>query len=339
MKSNKLKLAIIGATGLVGRTMLRVLEERRMKITELIPVASVKSRGTSVSFAGRDYSVSTLEDGFWENADVALLSPGAKVSAQWIPQLAAAGIVCIDNSSAFRLDAKVPLVVPEVNPDAIRQGDLIIANPNCSTIQMVVALAPLHCEFGLEEVVVATYQSAAGAGQRGKMQLLNEMAGKEESSGIFPHPLFHNVIPAIGPFGDDDLCREERKMILETRKIMNLPKLPVFPTTVRVPIAHCHGEAAHLRFKKNLTPQQARDVLKSAKGIKILDDPRQNVYPLPAECFDQDAVFVGRIRQTPGEDHTLDLWIVADNLRKGAATNAVQILELILARGLMKAGR
>ena len=338
MKSNKLKLAVIGATGLVGRTMIKVLEERRIEVADFFPIASAKSRGSKLTLAGREYEVTTPEDGLWKIADVALLSPGAKVSAQWIPPLAAAGVVCIDNSSAFRLDAKVPLVVPEVNPEAIRQGDLIIANPNCSTIQMVVALAPLHREFSLEEVVVATYQSAAGAGQKGKNQLLNEMDGKTTLSSPFPHPLFHNVIPAIGSFGDDGYCKEERKMILETRKIMNLPSLRVFPTTVRVPIAHCHGEAAHLRFKKNLTPKQAGDVLKSAKGIKILDDPRQNVYPLPAECFDQDAVFIGRIRQAPGEDHTLDLWIVADNLRKGAATNAVQILELILARGLMKAG-
>jgi aspartate-semialdehyde dehydrogenase len=339
LSSKSLKLALIGATGLVGRTMLRVLEERRVPIAELIPVASPKSRGTTVTLAERDWIVSTLEEGFWENADVALLSPGAKISAQWIPHLTAAGVVCIDNSSAFRLDAKVPLVVPEVNPESIRQGDLIIANPNCSTIQMVVALAPLHREFGLEEVVVATYQSAAGAGQRGKSQLLSEMAGGSESASPFPHPLLHNVIPAIGPFGDDGHCREERKMILETRKIMGLPPLRVFPTTVRVPIAHCHAEAAHLVFRQSVDLRRARQVLSQAPGLKLLDDPPQNLYPLPRDCFDSDDVFVGRLRQAEGQEKTLDLWIVADNLRKGAATNAVQILELMRRRNFIPHAR
>ena len=338
MSIKPLKLALIGATGLVGRTMLRVLEERRVKIAELIPVASIKSRGTTISFAGRDYAVSTLEDGFWENADVALLSPGAKVSAKWVPQLAAAGVVCIDNSSAFRLDAKVPLVVPEVNPEAIGKGALIIANPNCSTIQLVVALAPLHREFGLEEVVVATYQSAAGAGQKGKAQLLSEIAGQADNSGIFPHPLFHNVIPAIGAFSNDGICGEERKMILETRKIMNLTDLRVYPTTVRVPIAHCHGEAVHLSFQKDVNAARAREILAASSGIQVLDQPERHLYPLPRDCFDRDDVFVGRVRQIEGRSRTLDFWIVADNLRKGAATNTVQILELMLERGFIGNG-
>jgi len=226
--------------------------------------------------------------------------------------------------------------VPEVNPEAIRQGDLIIANPNCSTIQMVMALAPLHREFGLEEVVVATYQSAAGAGQKGKAQLLSEIAGQEDVSGIFPHPLFHNVIPAIGAFSDDGICGEERKMILETRKIMDLPDLRVYPTTVRVPIAHCHGEAVHLVFGKDLNAARARELLAASPGIKVLDNPKRDLYPLPRDCFDRDDVYVGRVRQIGGQIRTLDFWMVADNLRKGAATNAVQILDLMRKRGLIK---
>lgn len=335
MKKVLLKLAVIGATGLVGRTMLRVLEERGIEVADFFPIASAKSRGSKLTLAGQEYEVTAPEDGLWKNANVVLLSPGAKVSAQWVPRLAEAGVICIDNSSAFRLDAKVPLVVPEVNPEAIRKGDLIIANPNCSTIQLVMALAPLHREFGLEEVVVATYQSAAGAGQTGRVQLLNEIAGQSSLVSPFPHPLFDNLIPAIGAFADDSYCKEERKMVLETRKILGLPGLRVFATTVRVPIAHCHSEALHLKFKKAVGPSQARQILSAAPGIVVQDDAQKSVYPMPLFSVEKDTVYVGRIRQWEGEERTLDLWIVADNLRKGAATNAVQILESLLERGLI----
>jgi len=316
--------------------MLKVLEERHVPVADLFLIASAKSRGTKLSFAGRDYEVSTLEDGLWRCANAALLSPGAKVSALWVPRLAEAGVVCIDNSSAFRQQPDVPLVVPEVNPDAIRKGDLIIANPNCSTIQLVIVLAPLHRAYGLEEVTVATYQSAAGAGQKGKSELWDEIAGKSNLTSPFPHPLFHNLIPAIGAFGDDGYCNEERKMILETRKILCLPDLRIFPTTVRVPIAQCHSEAVHLKFKRRISPALARKVLSAAPGVMIQDDPQKNVYPMPIMSADRDEVMVGRIRQVPGEDYTLDLWIVADNVRKGAATNGVEILELLMKRKMVK---
>ncbi len=352
MPPKSLKLALIGATGLVGRTMLQVLEERRLSVADLYPIASPKSRGTELDFAGRKFQVSTLEEGLWQKAEVALLSAGASVSREWVPKLAAAGVVCIDNSSAFRLNVDVPLVVPEVNPDAIRRSDRIIANPNCSTIQLVMVLHPLHNAFTLEEAIVSTYQSAAGAGQKGKAQLLSEIESNTQYSTLpplsanrripagnkggqggirnsspFPHPLYQNLIPAIGPLRENDYYLEELKLVHETRKIISLPELKVFPIAVRVPISHCHGEAVHLRFQQNVSPQDARQILAEAPGIIVQDDPPNALYPLPLKCTNKDEVFVGRIRQMPGASRTLDLWIVADNLRKGAATNAVQILE------------
>jgi aspartate-semialdehyde dehydrogenase len=326
------KLAVIGATGLVGRTMLQALEERNLPVERLIPVASERSRGTQLPFRGEYLLVSALEDGVWKEAQYALLSPGARISRQWIPKIAAEGVICIDNSSAFRLESDVPLIVPEVNPDAVRDDCRIIANPNCSTIQMVVTLAPLHAEWGLEEVVVCTYQSASGAGQTGAAQLLSEIEGEETEATPFQHRLFLNVIPMIGKVREHQYCTEEWKMIHETRKILGLPDLIVHPTTVRVPTLYCHAEAVHLRFREKVTPDAAREVLERAPGVTLQDDPQEQIYPLPLECAGKDGVFVGRIRQNPECDHTLDLWIVADNLRKGAAVNAVQILELLLRR-------
>lgn len=334
MPPKPLKLVVFGATGLVGRTMLEVLRERRLSIAELIPIASERSRGQNITFDGRIWTVSTPEERRWEGADAALLSPGAKVSARWVPDMAAAGVVCIDNTSAFREDPAVPLVVPEVNPDVIRPTDRIIANPNCSTIQMVVALQPLHQAFGLEEVIVATYQSASGAGQKGAAQLISEIEGEVPETSPFPHPLFNNVVPSIGRFRDG-YCLEEWKMVNETRKIMSLPSLPVYPTTVRVPVLYSHSEALHLRFRNSVSLDRARKVLSAAPGLLVQDDPDSFHYPQPMKAAGKDEVFVGRLRQMPGAEYTLDLWVVADNLRKGAATNAVQILELMLSRGLL----
>ena len=333
MKAVNIKLAVVGATGLVGRTMLEVLEDRKVAVEELIPIASPKSRGASVQFGGRDWSVSTLEDDPWRRADAALLSAGANVSRQWVPKLAEAGVVCIDNSSAFRQDDGVPLVVPEVNREAIQKGNQIIANPNCSTIQLVMVLAPLDRTFGLDEVVVATYQSASGIGQKGKVRLLEETSAKASGLSPFPHPLFENLIPGIGPLREGEYYFEEWKLVHETRKILGSPSLRIYPTAVRVPVPHCHGEAVHLRFKDDVDPVQARQILSSSPGLQVVDDPENDRYPLPLSCRGRDEVFVGRIRQMPGETQTLDLWIVADNLRKGAATNAVQILEFVLQSG------
>ena len=331
-----LKLAVIGATGLAGRTILEVLEQRDVPVGELIPIASPQSRGKKLVFSGVEYDVSLLQDNRWRKAEIALLSPGSSVSREWIPRLAEAGLICIDNSSAFRQHAAVPLVVPEVNPSAISKGDRIIANPNCSTIQLVVVLAPLHRAFGLQEVVVSTYQSASGIGQKGKEQLLGEISGRVSKPSPFPHKLFQNLIPGIGDLKDAGYFFEEWKLVHETRKILGLPDLRVFSTAVRVPVLHCHAEAVHLRFREDVDPARAREILGSSPGIAIQDSPADGIYPLPLQCVGRDEVFVGRIRQMPGETRTLDLWIVTDNLRKGAATNAVQILELILKSGYLQ---
>jgi aspartate-semialdehyde dehydrogenase len=369
MPPKPIKLIVFGATGLVGRTMLQVLAERQLPLAELIPLASPRSKGVEIPFGGKTWIVSTPAEEKWKHAEYALLSPGAKVSAEWAPRLAAAGVVCIDNSSAFRMDEDVPLVVPEVNPEALYNKPdskesghtieekpdhkwsghpgIIIANPNCSTIQMVVALQPLHRAFGLEEVVVATYQSASGAGQKGASQLLSEMEGEITESyypaldkggqgGInysspFPHPLFNNLVPSIGKFSDG-YCNEEWKMVYETRKIMSLPDLKVYPTTVRVPTLSCHAEVLHLHFRDIVSVTKAREVLAATPGIIVQDNPDVYHYPQPLNVAGKDEVFIGRLRQMPGADHTLDLWVVADNLRKGAATNAVQILELLLRK-------
>jgi aspartate-semialdehyde dehydrogenase len=355
--STPLRLVVFGATGLVGRTILQVLAERQIPVTELIPIASPRSRGLEIPFGEKTWTVTTPDEEQWKSADAALLSPGAKVSAEWAPRLAAAGVVCIDNSSAFRMDEGVPLVVPEVNPEALfdkpsskeaghpieekpdrkRSGypGFIIANPNCSTIQMVVALQPLHAAFGLEEVVVSTYQSASGAGQKGVLQLLSEIEGEIPETSPFPHPLFNNTISAIGKFRDG-YCNEEWKMVYETRKIMSLPDLKVYPITVRVPVIYCHAESLHLRFRQPVNPDLAQKILSKAPGIIVQDDPAKSLYPLNLSVAGKDEVFVGRIRQMSGEVRTLDLWVVADNLRKGAATNAVQILQLLLERKIIK---
>jgi len=332
----RINLALVGATGLVGRTMLAVLEERALPVAEIIPVASPRSRGAVLQYCGREFTVSTLEDGLWRGADAALLSAGAGVSREWIPELTKEGITCIDNSSAFRQTEGVPLVVPEVNAEAIGGNHRLIANPNCSTIQLVVILAPLERAFGLEKVVVATYQSASGVGQKGKARLQDEIAGEFSQVSPFPYTLFDNVIPGIGDLVENGYYFEEWKLVQESRKILGLPDLRIFPTAVRVPVRHCHGEVVHMEFRKDVDVPKAREVLKRSPGVVLQDDPEQNVYPLPLKCIGKDDVFVGRIRQIPGENKTLDLWIVADNLRKGAATNAVQILECVIEKGLLK---
>jgi aspartate-semialdehyde dehydrogenase len=336
MNAAKLKIAVFGATGLVGRTMLQIVEERGVACSQILPVASPKSRGLQIAFQGSTYTVSCPEDGDWRHADVVLLSAGAEVSRRWIPEIVASGIPCIDNSSAFRLRDNVPLVVPEVNPETLDHHQGIIANPNCSTIQLAVVSAPLHRQNRIEEIVVATYQSASGAGQKGILQLHAEAKDKTPDDAKFPHRLFDNLIPAIGETDERGFFSEERKLIHETRRILNAPGLKVFPTSVRVPITRCHGEAVHLVFEREIEPSQARKWLSEATGVRVLDSPEDLLYPLPVDCVNRDEVFVGRLRQIQGQKQTLDCWIVADNLRKGAALNAVQILELLRDKNLLK---
>jgi aspartate-semialdehyde dehydrogenase len=334
-----LRVAVAGATGLVGRTILRVLEERDFPVHELVPLASARSAGINIEFRGRNIAVRQLDDGSFTGCDLAFFSAGAAVSRQFAPVAAQHAVVVIDNSSAFRADPAVPLIVPEVNGFMSAGYRGIIANPNCSTIQMVVALQPLHRAFGLESVVVSTYQSASGAGARGIRALEHELeTGERHPDSPNAHPIAFNVVPHIDVLDEMGWSGEEKKLISETRKIMSLPDLRVVPTTVRVPVRVGHSEMVYARFERQLSVEQAREILKDAPGVMVEDDPLSSVYPLALNAEGQDEVFVGRLRQPEGDERSLVLWIVADNLRKGAATNAVQIAELA-AEGMMSGGK
>ncbi len=339
-----LQVAVVGATGLVGRTILRVLEERRFPVRELRLLASARSAGTRLPFRGEGVEVRELRENSFVDSDVAFFSAGASVSRTYSPIAARAGSLVIDNSSAFRMTAGVPLIVPEVNGDVVAEAwnaaedpgfRGIIANPNCSTIQMVVALEPLHRAFELEEVMVSTYQSVSGTGARGVQALDREVAGKTPDDSPYPHPIAFNALPHIDVFDDAGWSGEERKMINETRKIMRLPDLHVLPTTVRVPVRIGHSETVYARFTRPATPDAARDALRNASGVIVQDDPGRNIYPLALDAADRDEVFVGRVRSDPQDPRRLAFWVVADNLRKGAATNAVQIGERALKEGML----
>ena len=334
-------VGIVGATGAVGREMLKVLEERRFPVGELRLFASPRSAGEALVFGDRTVTVEVLPEPVPSGLDLVLFSAGSAISRVAGPRFAEAGAVVIDNSSAFRMDADVPLVVPEVNgarafrallPGARR----LIANPNCSTIQLVVALKPLADAFGLRRVVVSTYQSVSGAGQAGISELLDQVlsllnAGEATAPAKFPHQIAFNCIPAIGAFRDDGFSEEEWKLVAETRRIMELPKLSVVPTAVRVPTFACHAESVLAEFDRKVTPRQARAAIFAGEGVSLLDAPEDNLYPMGFAAAGTDDVFVGRIRQAPDDDKAICMWVVADNLRKGAALNAVQIAELLVA--------
>jgi aspartate-semialdehyde dehydrogenase len=331
-------VVVAGATGMVGRKMIQVLEERSFPVGRLIPLASARSTGTEVGFRGASLNVAELTDETLRRAGapIALFSAGASVSKRFAPVAAAAGTLVIDNSSAFRMDPEVPLVVPEVNPADIDLHRGIIANPNCSTIQMVVALKPLHDRYRIKRIVVATYQSVTGAGQRGYRQLMDELSGTgntgDETARKFPHRIAFNCLPHIDEFYDDGYTREEHKMMDETRKIMGDPAILVNATCVRVPVIGGHSEAVTVEFEWPFDLADVRSLLAGAPGVVVRDDPRAREYPMPVDAHDTDAVYVGRIRRDPTVENGLSLWIVSDNLRKGAATNAVQIAEAWLAR-------
>jgi len=319
--------------------MLKVLEEREFPVAELVPLASERSEGQKLPFRGEELTVRRLKPESFEGVDIALFSPGAAVSREFAPYAARAGAVVVDNSSAFRMDADVPLVVPEVNPKAVELalrpgGRRIVANPNCSTIQLVVVLKPLHDAAGLERVVVSTYQSVSGAGQKGIDELEEQSRALfslgEPEPRKFPHRIAFNLLPEIGPAASNGYTEEEMKMVNETRKIMGLPDLRVSATCVRVPVFYCHSEAANLAFRQELTPERAREVLRSAPGVKVVDDLAEHVYPMPLLGAGNDDTLVGRIRKDLSQERGLALFVVSDNLRKGAATNAVQIAELLL---------
>jgi aspartate-semialdehyde dehydrogenase len=338
MEAKGYTVIVAGATGMVGRTMMLVLEERSFPVARLVPLASARSAGHTVRFRGQDVPVQELSETSLRDAhaEVALFSAGASVSRTFAPVAAKYGTVVIDNSSAFRTDPDIPLVVPEVNPGALERHHGIIANPNCSTIQMVVALKPLHDAFGITRVVVATYQSVTGAGQRGYEQLMAEMRGEVLTHPKFPHPIALNLIPHIDEFEADGYTKEEIKMMRETVKIMEDPSIKVNATCVRVPVVGGHSEAVTIECARPLTLAAVRDLLRKAPGVILQDDPSQKLYPMPKHAGGKDEVFVGRLRLDQTVPNGLSLWIVSDNLRKGAATNAVQIAEAMAAQGLLR---
>lgn len=329
-----MKVAVVGATGLVGKTMLRILEERKFPVTELIPVATANSAGKKVMFSGREYTVVTCEEAVAMKADIALFSAGGTTSLEWAPRFAQVGTTVIDNSSAWRMNEKCPLVVPEINADVLTKEDKIIANPNCSTIQMVMVLNPLHKKYKLRRIVVSTYQSVSGTGKNAVDQLMNERKGISGAMA-YPYNIDMNVLPHVDSFLENGYTKEEMKMVNETRKILRSDEIKVTATTVRVPVVGGHSEAVNAEFEKQFEMSEVKQLLAHAAGVTVIDDPVQLQYPMPTFAEGKDDVFVGRIRRDESQPHTLNLWVVSDNLRKGAATNAVQIAEYILKQSLI----
>lgn len=329
-----MKVAVVGATGLVGTKMLQVLAERNFPVTELIPVASPQSVGKSISFNGKSYTVVGMETAIALRPDVALFSAGGSTSLEWAPRFAAAGIPVIDNSSAWRMDPEKKLVVPEVNADVLTSNDRIIANPNCSTIQMVVALYPLHLRYKIKRIVVSTYQSVTGTGKKAVDQLFNERKGVQGEMA-YAYPIDLNVIPQIDVFLDNGYTKEEMKMVKETKKILRDDTIRVTATTVRIPVVGGHSESVNIEFEKPFELSDITQTLSEAPGVVVQDDVQAKIYPMPLWAHEKDEVFVGRIRRDESQDNTLNMWIVSDNLRKGAATNAIQIAEYMREKGLL----
>ena len=329
-----MKVAVVGATGLVGSVMMKVLEERNFPVDTFIPVASEKSIGKVVNFNGKPYSVVGLSQSIALRPDIALFSAGGTTSLEWAPKFAAAGIKVIDNSSAWRKDPLIPLVVPEVNADVITKDNYIIANPNCSTIQLVMVLDVLHHHFGLKRIIVSTYQSVTGSGVKGVRQLSHEREGKKAEM-IYPHPIDLNVIPQGGFFEPNGYTSEENKLVFESRKILRLPKLRLSGTVVRVPVFGGHSESVNVELERSFNIENVKDLFCMADGIVLQDNPVNFNYPMPIYAEGRDEVFVGRIRRDETAKNALNLWVVSDNLRKGAATNAVQIAQYMVENGLL----
>ncbi|SEL76333.1 aspartate-semialdehyde dehydrogenase [Parapedobacter koreensis] len=329
-----MKVAVVGATGLVGSEMLTVLAARNFPVTELIPVASERSKGKEIEFKGKQYKVVTPDEAIALKPDVALFSAGGGTSLEYAPKFAAVGTTVIDNSSAWRMDPSKQLVVPEVNGHVLSAADKIIANPNCSTIQMVVVLKPLHEQYTIKRVVVSTYQSVTGTGVKAVKQLTDERAGIEGEKA-YPYQIDLNVIPQIDVFQENGYTKEEMKMIKETNKIMGDDSIRVTATTVRIPVIGGHSESVNIEFTNDFDIDDVRALLVKQPGVVVVDDPAHLKYPMPKDAHGKDEVFVGRIRRDESQPKTLNLWVVADNLRKGAATNAVQIAETLLEKGLL----
>ena len=333
-KKSAYTVAVVGATGAVGTEMVQVLEERDFPVGELVPLASARSEGNEVMFRGQTLPVKVLEHNSFEGVDVALFSAGAGVSKEFGPMAVKAGAVVVDNSSAWRMDPNVPLVVPEVNIHALSGHQGLIANPNCSTIQMVVALKPLHDAVQIKRIIVTTFQSVSGTGKDAMEELIDQsrqlLSFGEAKVSVYPHQIAFNCLPHIDDFLPNGYTKEEMKMVNETRKILGESSLPITSTTVRVPVFICHAESVNIETEQKLSANDARALLSAAPGIQVYDDPSRNLYPLPIDVVGTDAVFVGRVREDESVANGLNLWIVADNLRKGAALNAVQIAEELI---------
>ena len=329
-----MKVAVVGATGVVGSVLLDLLEKRKFPVTEIIPVASERSVGNKVSFKGQEYSIVSLDDAVKMKPNVALFSAGGSTSLEWAPKFAAVGTRVVDNSSAWRMDSTKKLVVSEVNSNVLTKEDYIIANPNCSTMQLLVALAPLHRKYKIKRLVISTYQSVSGTGKNAIDQLNNEREGGE-SSKVYPYSIDQNLLPHCDVFEEDGYTKEENKLINETRKILNDNSIKITSTAVRVPIEICHGESVNIEFENEFEIDSIFEILKNAPGLIVEDDPEKNKYPMPINSANKDEVFVGRIRRDFSIASGLNLWIVADNLRKGAATNTIQIAEKLIEMELV----
>ncbi len=330
-----MKVAVVGVTGVVGTVMLSLLDKRKFPITQIIPVASEKSVGNQIRFQGKDYSIVSLNDAVAMEPDIALFSAGGSISKEWAPKFADVGTRVVDNSSAWRMDSTKKLIVSEVNSETLTDDDYIIANPNCSTMQMLVVLAPLHKKFNIKRLVISTYQSVSGTGKNAIDQLYSERNGSD-SEKVYPYSIDQNLLPHCDVFEEGGYTKEENKLINETKKILNDNSIQITSTAVRVPIEICHGESVNIEFEHEFKIEEVFSVLKNSPGLIVEDEPEKNLYPMPINASNKDEVFVGRIRRDFSINSGLNLWIIADNLRKGAATNTIQIAEKLIEMGIVK---
>ena len=329
-----MKIAVVGATGLVGRVMLKLLEDRKFPLDELIPVASKNSIGQFINFKDESYPIVSMEEAIKLKPAIALFSAGGSTSLEWAPKFVENGTKVIDNSSAWRMDSSKKLIVPEINADALEKDDMIIANPNCSTIQMVVAVGPLHNKYNIKRLVISTYQSVSGTGKDAVDQL-NKETNEDFTEKIYPYQIYQNLLPHCDVFEEDGYTKEEIKLMKETRKILDDDSIKITSTAVRVPIEKCHGESINLEFYNEFHLEDIIKTLGGSPGLKVMDDINNNLYPMPIEAANNDEVYVGRIRRDHSVENGLNLWIVSDNLRKGAATNTIQIAETLIEKGLL----
>ena len=330
-----MKVAVVGATGMVGKIMLQILEERNFPVTELIPVASERSVGNTIDFKGEKVAIVSIDDAVDAKCDIALFSAGGSISLEYAPKFAAQGTTVIDNSSAWRMDENIKLVVPEINASQLTAEDKIIANPNCSTIQLVMALKPLHDKYKIKRVIVSTYQSVTGTGKEAVEQLEGEIRN-EKPNMVYPYQIFKNALPHCDVFGDNGYTKEEMKLTNETKKILSDDTIQLTATAVRVPVQGGHSESVNIEFENDFDLKEVRQLMHNTPGIVLKDNPDTQIYPMPLYSEGKDDVFVGRIRRDFSQENSMNMWIVADNLRKGAATNTIQIAEYLIANGLIK---